>query len=69
MVIIAGILRAKRRNEMFGADAKPRLTDGQIRQLEERGWVDVEEPLDYEEIDDEEARFWEESNWDEPEEY
>jgi hypothetical protein len=68
MVIIAGILRAKRRNELFGA-TMPRLTDAQIRQMEERGWVDVEEPLDYEEIDDEQARFWEESKWDEPEEF
>jgi hypothetical protein len=45
------------------------LTDDDIRRIEEEGSVDVEEePLDLEDIRDEETRFWEES-WDEPEEW
>jgi hypothetical protein len=43
------------------------LDDDLIRQIEEHGWIDVEEPLDMEDIREQEQRFWEES-WDEPDE-
>jgi hypothetical protein len=48
----------------------PVLTDDMIRQIEEQGRVDVEsdEPLDHDQIQEEEARFWEE-HWDEPDEW
>ena len=49
--------------------ARPVLTDAHIRQLEERGSVELDDPLDYDEIEEEQARFWEESRWDEPEEF
>jgi len=45
------------------------LTDDMVRQIEERGHIDVDEPLDLEEIQDEEARFWEEQPWEETDEY
>ncbi len=44
------------------------LDDAQIRRIEETGRLEVDEPLDREEIQAEEKRFWEES-WDEPEEW
>ena len=49
--------------------ARPVLTDAHIRQLEERGSVELDDPLDYDEIEEEQARFWEESRLDEPEEF
>jgi len=45
------------------------LTDDMVRQIEESGHIDVDEPLDLEEIQDEEARFWEEQPWEETDEY
>lgn len=44
------------------------LSDEMVRQIEESGWVEVDEPLDHEEIQEEEARFWEEP-WEEPDEW
>ncbi len=43
------------------------LDDVAIEQIIEQGeiWVDEDYPLDLDEIDDEEERFWSES-WDEP---
>lgn len=43
-----------------------RLDNDAIRQIEERGRLEVEEPLDLREAAEEEDRFWNES-WDEPE--
>jgi hypothetical protein len=40
-----------------------------VRQIEEAGYIDVEEPLDLAEIQDEEERFWEEQPWEETDEY
>ena len=52
------------------ASSTPRiLTDDMVRQIEESGHIDVDEPLDLEEIQDEEARFWEEQPWEETDEY
>lgn len=45
------------------------LTDDMVRQIEETGYIDVDEPLDLQEIQDEETRFWEEAPWEEPDEY
>jgi hypothetical protein len=44
------------------------LTDDMIRQIEERGRVELDEPLDLGQIQEEEARFWEE-HWDDPDEW
>lgn len=69
IVGIIAILRNRRRLDAYRASDAPMLTDEQIRQVEERGWIDYEEPIDYEGVEDEEARFWEESSWDEPDEF
>lgn len=44
------------------------LSDEQIRRIEEQGVIEIDEPLDKEEIRAEEERFWAES-WDEPDEW
>lgn len=44
------------------------LTDDMVRQIEEAGYIDVDEPLDIQEIQEEEERFWEEAPWEDPEE-
>lgn len=45
------------------------LTDEMVRQIEEVGYVELDEPLDLQEIQEEEERFWEEAPWEEPEEF
>jgi hypothetical protein len=45
------------------------LTDDLVRQIEEIGTIDVDEPLDLQEIQEEEERFWEEAPWEEEEEF
>lgn len=45
-----------------------RLSDDMIRQIEERGSIEIDEPLDLAEIQEAESRFWEET-WDEPDEH
>lgn len=55
------------RSRLAGFLPARELSDEQIRAIEERGTIEVEEPLDLDRIRDEEARFWEET-WDEPEE-
>lgn len=42
------------------------LSDGDLRQIEASGRIERDEPLDLEEANEEEERFWGES-WDEPE--
>jgi hypothetical protein len=43
------------------------LSDDMIDRIESMGRLELDEPLDLEQIRDEEVRFWEET-WDEPEE-
>jgi len=49
---------------------RPVVDDAAVRAILERGTLvtDEDEPLDYDEIDEEERRFWSES-WDEPDEW
>ncbi len=49
---------------------RPLVDDAAVRSILERGVLVTEddEPLDYDEIDEEERRFWSES-WDEPDEW
>ena len=66
LVFVAGAALIHRRRAELHAHSI--LDDDQIRQIEEFGTVAVDdEPLDFEEIEEEEERFWAES-WDEPEE-
>lgn len=62
LLVTAGWLGYRRRL----SEVRPRLTDDDIRAIEEGGRIGAEEPLDLEEAADEEERFWDES-WDEPE--
>lgn len=66
LLVAAGGLLARRR--FVELRRREHLSDDAIRQIEERGRVELDEPLDREHIDEEERRFWEES-WDEPEEW
>lgn len=45
------------------------LDDTMIRQIEEDGWVEIDddEPLDWDEIAKEEERFWTEKPWEQEE--
>lgn len=46
----------------------PALTDAMVRQIEESGSVEYDDPLDLEQIHEEEARFWDERPWEETDE-
>ena len=66
LAIAAGVsLRARRALALRRGQLV--LDDAAIDQIIDQGeiWVDDDEPLDLDEIDDEEERFWSES-WDEP---
>jgi hypothetical protein len=64
LAIAAGLLYRNRledaRREEPGA-----LDDDLIRQIEQDGFIEIEEPLDLDHIREQEERFWGES-WDEP---
>lgn len=65
LVVVAGVLARKRIPRSRG----PRVTDDIVRRIETVGRVDAEDvdPLDEDEIRDEEDAFWSQT-WDEPEE-
>jgi hypothetical protein len=66
MVVTASWLGYRRR---LARVRGPVLTDEQIRAIEERGTLrldEMDEPLDLHDAQEEEERFWDES-WDEPE--
>jgi hypothetical protein len=65
IVIVAGLLH-RARLERYRREAA--ISDDQVRQIMERGRIEVDEPLDLQHIQEEEARFLEETAWDEPEE-
>ena len=68
LVRAAALRMYMRRKELFSSDV-PVLDENAIQTILEIGEIstDEDEPLDLEEIDEEEERFWRES-WDEPEE-
>ncbi|HEX6135246.1 MAG TPA: hypothetical protein VFZ24_14855 [Longimicrobiales bacterium] len=68
LVLIAGVLYRARWLRRMPDPAAPALTDDMVRQIEESGYIEVDEPLDLEQIQDEETRFWNEASWEEPEE-
>ena len=68
LAVIAGLLYRNRVQRLRDQESAA-LSDAMIRQIEERGSIDVDdEPLDLTTIQEEEARFWEEERWDEAEE-
>lgn len=64
----AAVIRRRIREYVSRAEAD--VTDEVVRRIEEEGRVDLreDEPLDLDEIEDEEDRFWSET-WDEPDPY
>jgi len=66
LAILAGVSLRARQADVIGR-GRPVLDDAASEQIIEQGeiWVDEDDPLDLDEIDDEEERFWSES-WDEP---
>jgi len=68
MAASAVLLRVRLREQV--ASRRPRVDDDAVRAILERGVLvtDEDEPLDLDEIDEEERRFWSES-WDEPDEW
>lgn len=65
LALVAGVLYLLRRAEVR-RQRQAGVTDELLRRIEEHGRVEMDEPLDLEEIQREEDRFWAES-WDEPE--
>jgi hypothetical protein len=65
LVMAAGVTLHVRRRDAYAR--VPVVDDAAIDRIIEEGevWVDDDEPLDLDAIDDEEDRFWSES-WDEP---
>jgi len=68
LAVAAGFV-TRRRIRIYRAEPGTRLTDEHIRQLEACGFIEMEDPLDLTDIEDEETRFWEETSWEEPDEY
>jgi hypothetical protein len=66
VALVGGLLYRSRLVRAIGGDG-PALTDDLVRQIEDTGFIEFDDPLDLNEIQEEEARFWEE-HWDEPEE-
>ncbi|MBW3534658.1 MAG: hypothetical protein KY453_05485 [Gemmatimonadetes bacterium] len=69
VLVVVAAVRLRRR---LGppADAAPRLDDDAIRRIEAEGRFlsQEDEPLDLNEIAEEERRFWDEEEWDSAEE-
>lgn len=66
LTVVAAALYIRRRVKLY-QQRKARVTDDLMRRVEEVGRIDLDEPLDLEEIQREEDQFWEET-WDEPDE-
>ena len=58
------IMRRRIRDYVGGTSA---LDDDMIRRIEQDGAIEVEDPIDFDEVREEEERFWSES-WDIPDE-
>lgn len=67
---VIGGLAVRRRLETSRAEQGPVLDDEAVRRIVDTGrpWEDADPPLDIEEIEEAEDRFWSES-WDEPEDW
>lgn len=66
LAIMAGVRFLHRLRDAADTE-RPRLTDEDIRRLEEGGSIEFDPPTDPDEIAAAEERFWNES-WDEPDE-
>ena len=68
LVFVAGLIYRNRMRRLRAEEATV-LNDDMIRQIEGSGSVDVDDPLDHDTIQEEEARFWEEEPWEEADEW
>jgi hypothetical protein len=68
LVLVAGAMYRGRVRRLRAEEATT-LNDALVRQIEEQGFVDVDDPLDHQTIQEEEARFWEDEPWEESEEW
>lgn len=70
LMVARGIRLRARIRERLGP-ARPQVDDDAVRRIIEEGVLSHEEdePLDFDEIAEEERRFLSETNWDEPEEW
>lgn len=66
LVLAVGILIRLRIRGQRSDGPVPEVSDDVVREIEHRGRVEGEEPLDYDRIREEEDRFWNET-WDRPE--
>ena len=66
LAIAGGVLYRNRVRDYVGR-RRGMVDDDMIRRIETQGRVDVEDPLDLDEVRREEDRFWSET-WDRPEE-
>lgn len=70
LLVVAGAAVYRKRLGRTGAAEPGHLLDDElIRRIETEGRVEVDEPNDLDHIREEEARFWDETAWDDPEEY
>jgi len=69
-LLVAVVVALHYRRRVLSSEPDTTLTDDMIRQIEEEGRLRIEdsEPLDLDEIREQEEQFWEES-WDEPDEW
>lgn len=68
LAVIVSLLKRIRLTRSISA-ARPLLTDELVQQIESAGYIDFDEPLDLDQIQEEEARFWEDRPWEESEEW
>lgn len=68
LALIGGLLYRGRLTRVVRS-TDPVLTDDLVREIEATGRLDVDEPLDLEQIQEEEARFWEQHPWEDSEEW
>jgi uncharacterized membrane protein len=68
-VVLAGGLAARRRMQETREGKRPVVTDEVLRRIMEKGEIEEEDPLDEDEIREAEERFWDESRWEDPDEY
>lgn len=66
LAVVGGFSYRRRLRDYLGRRAA-RLDDEMIRRIEHQGSIDIDEPVDLDEVRLEEERFWSET-WDAPDE-
>ena len=67
LALIGGLMLRARLGRVVRGE-EPVLSDDMLRQIEADGYIELDEPLDMEQIRDEEARFLDEYRWEESDE-